>query len=343
MPADPKQDAKAPIIIIRRKKKGGHGGHHGGAWKVAYADFVTAMMAFFLLLWLLNVTTDVQRKGIADYFAPASISKSESGAGGVFGGQTITVDGAQVSYGSPPTSQDTTNPTVGQGEEGDEDTKGQNQNSADAGATGSITSTKSQDKNSTAANLSKEDQAMVSAMKHEEEGFKQAEQLLKSAILSNPDLQAFANQIVIDRTPEGLRIQIIDRDKFSMFPSGGAVPYERARDLLTLIGRVVSKLPNNISVTGHTDGTPFTIGSGRDNWTLSTERANISRSYLVAAGVEDKRVARVVGLSDRDPFVPDDPKDSRNRRISIVLLRQAIPPVPATAPASVPASADTKN
>jgi len=328
MPADQKPNPNTPIIIIRRKKKGGHGGHHGGAWKVAYADFVTAMMAFFLLLWLLNVTTDVQRKGIADYFAPASISRSESGAGGIFGGQTITVDGAQVSYGTPPTSQDTTNPTVGQGEEGDEDTKGQSQNGGDDNAA----STVGNNTKTPPTNLSKEDQAMVAAMKHEEAGFKQAEDMLKNAIMSNPELQGFANQIVIDRTPEGLRIQIIDRDKFSMFPSGGAVPYERARDLLTLIGRVISKLPNNISVTGHTDGTPFTLGSGRDNWTLSTERANISRSYLVAAGVDEKRVARVVGLSDRDPFVPDNPNDPRNRRISIVLLRQAIPPADLATP-----------
>src|SRR5882757_5493926 len=110
-------DQQAPVIIIRRKKKGGnHGGHHGGAWKVAYADFVTAMMSFFLLLWLLNVTTDVERKGIADYFAPASISKSESGAGGVMGGQNITVDGAQNSAGTPPTTQDVTVPTIGKGE-----------------------------------------------------------------------------------------------------------------------------------------------------------------------------------------------------------------------------------
>src|ERR1700744_4552327 len=103
-----------PIIIIRKKKKGGHAGHHGGAWKVAYADFVTAMMSFFLLLWLLNVTTDVQRKGIAAYFSPASISKSESGAGGMFGGQTIPSPGAQVSDSSPPTTQDVTIPTIGQ-------------------------------------------------------------------------------------------------------------------------------------------------------------------------------------------------------------------------------------
>src|SRR6202789_3809312 len=121
---------KPTIIIIRKKRKGGHEGHHGGAWKVAYADFVTAMMAFFLLLWLLNVTTDIQRRGIADYFAPANISKSESGAGGIFGGQTISSSGAEISDKSPPSVQDVTIPTVGRGQEGDEDTRGESQGGA---------------------------------------------------------------------------------------------------------------------------------------------------------------------------------------------------------------------
>lgn len=295
---------QAPIIIIRKKKKGGHGGHHGGAWKVAYADFVTAMMAFFLLLWLLNVTTDVERKGIADYFSPASISKSESGAGGVMGGQTITINGAQISQGTPPTTQDITIPTIGRGEEGEEDTKGQSQNSGDNSTT-----------------MTKDDQSLVQTMQKEEEGFKQAEDLLKQALTDSPELRQFANQIIVDRTPEGLRIQIIDQDKFSMFPSGGAVPYEKARDLLLLVGKVIARLPNPISVTGHTDGTPFPAGSNRDNWSLSTQRANISREYLVKGGVGDQRVQRVSGLADRDPFVPENPRDARNRRISIVLLR----------------------
>src|SRR6202044_3182586 len=115
-------------IIIKKVKGGGHGGHHGGAWKVAYADFVTAMMSFFLLLWLLNVTTDVQRRGIADYFAPASISKSESGAGGVFAGESITSTvGAQISQYTPPTTDEVTMATAGKGEEGDEDTKGKDE------------------------------------------------------------------------------------------------------------------------------------------------------------------------------------------------------------------------
>jgi chemotaxis protein MotB len=338
---------QAPVIIIRRKKKsGGHPPHHGGAWKVAYADFVTAMMSFFLLLWLLNVTTDVQRKGIADYFAPASISKSDSGAGGVMGGQTISsTTGAQMSWSTPPTTQNETVPTIGKGDEGDEDTKGKNPESDEGKATQGPDA-KSPNNQSGASsgnsNLTKDEQGMVAAMQKEEEAFKNAEDILKKAIESNPDLSGFANQIIIDRTPEGLRIQIIDRDKFSMFPSGGAVPYERGRDLLIMVGKVVAQLPNNISVTGHTDGTPFAAGSGRDNWTLSTERANISREYIVQAGVDEARVARVSGLADRDPFVPTDPKDPRNRRISIVLLRKAIPPAEVqqqaqpSAPAAIP-------
>ncbi|MDX2027820.1 MAG: flagellar motor protein MotB [Alphaproteobacteria bacterium] len=314
-------DGKAPIIIIRKKKKGGHGGHHGGAWKVAYADFVTAMMSFFLLLWLLNVTTDMERKGIADYFAPAAASRSESGSGGVFGGQTITSKGASMSLGSPPTTQSVTLPTVGKGDEGDEDTPEKSQETPEvkAGEGGKEAGT-------TPVNLTKNEQSMVAAMKTEEEGFRQAEVVLKQAIESNPTLKEFANQIVVDRTPEGLRIQITDRDRLSMFPSGGAIPYERARDLLLMVGRVVAQLPNKISVTGHTDSAPFTAGSGRDNWSLSTARANISREFLVKAGVDEKRVARVSGLADRDPFVASEPMDARNRRISIVLLRQAIPP-----------------
>ncbi len=314
-----------PVIIIRRKKKGGHGGgHHGGAWKVAYADFVTAMMSFFLLLWLLNVTTDVQRKGIADYFAPASVSKSESGSGGVFGGQTVTSTGAEVSDRSPPTTQEVTIPTVGMGEEGEEDTQGM----SDGGgkATEGKDAAKPNNQGDSASGekaLNGKDQAMAEAMKSEEANFGQAEKALKQAILSSPELSPFANQIVIDRTPEGLRIQIVDRDKFSMFPSGGAVPYERGENLLMLIGKVVARLPNPISVTGHTDSMPFLAGSGRDNWTLSTERANVSRELLVKGGVEERKIARVSGLADHDPYARD-PKDPRNRRISIVLLRNAL-------------------
>ncbi|MDE1900611.1 MAG: OmpA family protein [Alphaproteobacteria bacterium] len=324
-------DQQAPVIIIRRKKKGGHAAHHGGAWKVAYADFVTAMMSFFLLLWLLNVTTDIQRKGIADYFAPASVSKSESGAGGIFGGQTITSPGAEISDTSQPTTQDVAIPTVGKGDQGDEDTMGKDSDAGGNATDGPSAKTPNNqgDTASGASTLSKNEQAMVAAMEREKTAFDSAEQALKKAIMDSAELRPYANQIIIDRTPEGLRIQIVDRDKFSLFPSGSAIPYERGQELLTLVGRVIARLPNKISVTGHTDSMPFTAGSGRDNWTLSTERANVSREILVKAGVDEDHIARVSGLADREPFVPD-PKDPRNRRISIVLLRQAIPPAPAT-------------
>jgi chemotaxis protein MotB len=308
--------AEQPIIIIKKKKKGGHAGHHGGAWKVAYADFVTAMMSFFLLLWLLNVTTSEQRKGLADYFAPAGISKNEgSGAGGMFHGQSITsASGGEIADRSPPSTQEATIPTVGQGEEGDEDVAGTGQG---------------KDGRDGAGNL-KDAQNLAVAMKREEEAFKAAEQTLKQALTGSSELQAFANQIMIDRTPEGLRIQITDREKLSMFPSASAVPYQRGRDLLLLVGKVVAQLPNKISISGHTDGTPFSLSSRRDNWTLSTERANTCREYIIQAGVHEQRIVRVSGYADREPFAKD-PLDPRNRRIGIVLLRTSISPEMAAA------------
>ncbi len=311
-----------PVIIIRRKKGGGHGGHHGGAWKVAYADFVTAMMAFFLLMWLLNVTTDVQRRGIADYFAPASISKSESGAGGVMGGQTISIDGAMISDSAPISADERTIPTVGRGEEGTEETRGGNEKSEEGG----------KGERDAAGEAAKEsphnldEKTVAEAMQREENLFKQAEGLLKKALQDAPEMREFAQNMMVDRTPEGLRIQIVDRDKFSMFPSGSAIPYERGRNLLRMVGKVISRLPNNISVSGHTDSAPFSAGSRRDNWSLSTERANVSRGELMVGGVAEARISRVAGMADRDPLDAKNPKAPQNRRISIILLRQSLPP-----------------
>jgi len=320
--------ADQPIIIIRKKKKGGHAAHHGGAWKVAYADFVTAMMSFFLLLWLLNVTTSDQRKGLAEYFSPAGISKNDSsGAGGMFGGRSISSEtGGEIADRSPPSTQEATIPTVGQGQEGEEDVAGM-----------SKTKPKTKDDKGIDA-ISKEALAIATAMKDEEAAFKQAEQALKQAVMQIPELQAFSDQIIIDRTSEGLRIQITDRDKLSLFPSASAIPYERGRDLLLMVGKVVSLLPNKISIAGHTDAAQFIVGSRRDNWTLSTERANTSREYLIKAGVDEKNIARVSGLADREPFSAE-PMDPRNRRISIVLLRRSLtqnPPAPTQPQTPVP-------
>lgn len=325
-------DHNQPVIIVRKKKKGGHGGHHGGAWKVAYADFVTAMMSFFLLLWLLNVTTSDQRKGIADYFSPMAISRSEGGSGGVMGGMSITSPhGAEISSSSPPGAAEESTATSGKGEQGEEDITGKSEILSE------------EEKHAAYQEmLTKDAQAMAEAMKAEEEKFKQAEGELMKKILESPKMQELAQHLVIDRTPEGLRIQIIDKDKFSLFPSGSSNPYERGRELLRLVGTVISRLPNKISITGHTDSSPFTLGSRRNNWDLSTDRANVSRTELEAGGVTDERVARVVGLADRDPFVAGDPKDPRNRRISIVLLRQSLA-AELTAPPKVDgAQPDTK-
>ncbi|MFA5040341.1 MAG: flagellar motor protein MotB [Bdellovibrionales bacterium] len=324
--------ADQPVIIIKKIKKGGHAGHHGGAWKVAYADFVTAMMSFFLLLWLLNVTTSEQRAGLAEYFSPAGISKNDSsGAGGMFGGLSITsVSGGEMADRSPPSNLQATIPTIGQGEEGEEDIAGTGQ--------GEELRKIREDKSAEAA--SKETKAMAAEVRQEEEVFKIAEQELKRAITESPGLKAFADQIVIDRTPEGLRIQITDRDKLSMFPSASAIPYERGRDLMMMIGKVIARVPNKISISGHTDATPFVVGSRRDNWLLSSERANTCREYIVKAGVNENNIVRVSGLADRDPFTAN-PMDPRNRRISIVLLRRSLtqapsPPILQPSPVAAP-------
>ncbi|MDD3288061.1 MAG: flagellar motor protein MotB [Alphaproteobacteria bacterium] len=370
------QQPQQPIIMIRKKKGGDHGGHHGGAWKVAYADFVTAMMSFFLLMWLLNVTTDAQRRGLADYFAPASISLSPSGSGGAMGGQTITSSGAQISDKSPPgQEEEAPTPTAGKGDVGEEDVPGKSEKSAAGNAPEGERSAGKQKAGDQASGTSAEGDRLgdgkgenigdlgaavkniEGAVQREEARFKKAEEILKKAIDESPALQEFSKQLLIDRTPEGLRIQIVDQDKYSMFPSGSATPYERARELMRTVGKVISWLSNDISITGHTDSSPFPIGSRRDNWSLSTDRANVSRAELVKAGVAENRIARVVGMAERDPMVPEDPKDPKNRRISIVLLRKAIPvaeggvaqsaaapsaatpsapPAPSTAPAAAP-------
>ena len=202
---------KAPIIIKKVKKIAG-GGHHGGAWKVAYADFVTAMMAFFLLLWLLNVTTDEQKRGIADYFSPASLARQSSGSGGILGGATLSAEGAMRSQRSQvgltlelPSSDE------------ESVTKGHEEGALD------------------------EDQVENLLAKREEEQFAAAEEALRQAIESVPELQTLAENLLIDQTPEGMRIQIVDQAKKSMFPIGRAEMYHHTEELLALQPRHLAK------------------------------------------------------------------------------------------------------
>jgi len=330
-----KKGSNAPLII-KKVKKVANAAHHGGAWKVAYADFVTAMMSFFLLLWLLNVTTDVQKRGIADYFEPTIASKSNSGAGGVLGGLTMGQPGAQDMPGSPP-SFHLNVPALRQpndGEEGDQaGAPGQSESGDKAGgisADNKVGGAAADNKTGAAAANAKkpieqmtEAEVQKRAAELEEKQFAAAEFALRQAIQDVPDLKNLADNLIIDRTPEGLRIQIVDQEKRSMFPLGSAQMEDSTRKLMGLVSLVVQKLPNKVSITGHTDAAPYAFGRYYGNWELSADRANASRRELVADGVPEGRIEKVVGLAERDPLVPDDPRSARNRRISIVLLRAA--------------------
>ncbi len=290
-------------IIVKKIIKGGHA-HHGGAWKVAYADFVTAMMAFFLLLWLLNATTDEQKRGIADYFTPSAVSTSKSGAGALLGGQSISTPGALQNKASMPSVALKLQATSGASDAEDE---------LDTGASGAETDGKAT-----------EEEIRQAMEDREEERFRKAEEELNQAIQENPDLQAVAENLVVDRTAEGLRIQIVDQEGKPMFSSGSAEMLERTRSLMAQVAKIVQSLPNKISISGHTDATKFR-GRKADygNWELSTERALSSRRALIEGGIPTARIANVVGKAATDPLVPEEPGSARNRRISIVLLREA--------------------
>ncbi len=301
-------DGNQAPIIIKKVKKGHHGGHHGGAWKVAYADFVTAMMAFFLLLWILNATTEEQRVGISNYFAPGSVTRTSSGAGGVLGGLSMNAEGPMRSKSSPIAVSLDLPPAPGQPGE---------------------TSEEAEDAEETAvAKRVLEDEEITEKQKEEiirereEAEFAKAEEELRQAIESIPELKQLAKNLIIDRTPEGMRIQIVDQDGLSMFPTGSAVMHEYTRHLLYKVAEVIRRLDNRISISGHTDATPYADHSGYSNWELSTDRANASRRVLLEAGLPEDRIARVVGRAEKDPLIVDDPYDPRNRRISIILLRK---------------------
>jgi chemotaxis protein MotB len=290
-------------IIIKKIKKGGHAGHHGGAWKVAYADFVTAMMAFFLLMWLINTTSPEQKRGIADYFAPASVSESTSGSGGILAGtalgdQGVKSDGSQsviqqLAPEAPPNAQDA----------------GKSQKTGDAGGQAAAA-----------------EAAAKAAAKKEADDFQSAAQSLRQVMQDLPELAELSKQVLVDQTPEGLRIQLVDQEGRSMFEPGSAKPNDRARLLLRAVAKVVNQLHNRVTVSGHTSAS---VGKGTsDDWALSSARANASRAVLQEAGVEPDRVYQVSGKANSDPLFPDDPTLAGNRRIAIVLLREkpVLPP-----------------
>jgi chemotaxis protein MotB len=290
-----------PIIVKKIKKVQG-GGHHGGAWKVAYADFVTAMMAFFLLMWLINTTSPEQKRGIADYFAPASVSETTSGSGGILGGTALGKDGSKAAGSSSiiqDLAPDSRNPN-----------DGKNKDASKASA-----------ENASTEALRKE------LEKREEAAFASAAQSLRQALQDMPELAELSKNIIIDQTPEGLRIQLIDQEGRSMFEQGATKPNPRAALLLRAVAKVINQLPNRVSINGHTSAN---VGGGKadGDWTLSAGRAEASRKVLQGAGVVADRIYQVSGKASSEPLYPDDPALPGNRRIAIVLLREApvLPP-----------------
>jgi len=299
----------APIIVIKRVKKGGHG-HHGGAWKIAYADFVTAMMAFFLLMWLLGASNEDQRKSIADYFRPTSQSLIAigqlAGSNGPFGGRSI-IDPDGFPFAAKqtgllerltPRSEGGPNPNTEPGKE--------NENPYSEEQNGKLT----------------EEQRKEIAAQQEQANFDKLEKELEQKLSQNKKLQDMKDQVSVTRDKQGLRIEIIDKADFAMFPSGSNNMQGKAAQLMAEISASLAEMPNKIAIRGHTDSVPFQDKGGRNNWTLSADRAEATRALLQKSGIPESRFARIEGVADTDPFNPKDPFDPRNRRMSITVLYQ---------------------
>lgn len=300
-----------PPIIIKKVKKGGHP-HHGGAWKIAYADFVTAMMAFFLLMWLISMTTPEQKAGLADFFAPASISKSNSGAGGTMGGTAFDPDGARMAGSTPKADVVSSNPA-----------SPKSPDSEDIKAAAESAEGKQSVLGDGAAALVNNQNAEQEITSRDANNFKSAAESLRQAMADMPELAELSRHIMLDETPEGLRIQIIDQDGRSMFPPTHAEPYERTRILFEQVGKILLRLPNRIIISGHTDANYFEGENGYTNWELTADRANATRRIFEKAGVPDDRIYQVSGKAATEPLLPEDPYQAGNRRITIILLREA--------------------
>lgn len=268
-------DAAERPIVIKKIKKGGHG-HHGGAWKVAFADFATAMMAFFLLLWLMATATPEQKQAISSFFLEGA--SSAVGSGGGFSDSMINFGGAGDTQ-------------KGTGDDWKQDSEGK----------------------PTAEEVAKENKEMEQLL-----------ETLKQAIEEREELKAFKDQLKLEATPEGLRIQIVDKENRPMFKSGDAAMRDHAIAIIREIAPIINRASNRISITGHTDAAPFGGGkSNYTNWELSADRANAARRQLIAAGLDPKKVGRVVGLADSALYNQDNPLDPINRRISIVVMNKA--------------------
>jgi chemotaxis protein MotB len=274
-------------IIIKKVRKAAHV-HHGGAWKIAYADFVTAMMAFFLLMWLINMTTVEQKIGLAEYFAPGDTR----GAGGVLMGTALDMSG----------SKSTASPRASRGPAEQDD----GTNPTNSGRTSD------RDLSRPAADVQANRSAMVS---------------IRQALQKMPDIAELSNNIMIEQTEEGVNVSLADEDGRSMFPEGSTRPHERTRRALEALVPALRQLPNRLSVTGHTaTGRPGSVEAA-DPWSLTAGRSLAVREILIVAGLPKDHFASVTGRADTEPLYPDNPYLAPNRRVTITLLNAA-PPLP---------------
>ncbi|KTT75543.1 flagellar motor protein MotB [Sphingomonas endophytica] len=284
-----------PKIVIVKKITVVGGGHHGGAWKVAYADFVTAMMAFFLLLWLLGATTEKQRKGIADYFAPTLIDKKRVGIGGqgIGGGESLT---SKEKIGPKAGTSDlhalalVTDRPVGEA-------KG-------FGQKGSLRSS---------AEIAKEDA----------KNFKRLREEVMTRIAANRALAKLAKHIRFTMTQDGMRIDLVDDADYSMFAVGTTALASDASELIGMVSDGIREMPNPIMIRGHTDSLGYGDPRAMNNWMLSSGRAEATRRRMALAGIPESHFNRIEGVADREPMIADNPMDPRNRRVAITLLYRA--------------------
>lgn len=272
-------------IIVKKIKKGG-GGHHGGAWKIAYADFVTAMMAFFLLMWLLGSTSKEQKAGISDYFnTPLKVA--------LMGGTSVGASDTLIKGGG-----------------GKDLTKKQGQVKPVDGPDGKKKSINTED-------------AKKALEKAEKVKLEELKKKIEKAIDDSPNLSKFKNQLLLDITSDGLRVQIVDEQNRAMFNSSKADMQPYAKQILQELGKTLNDVPNKISLSGHTDATPYPNGEkSYSNWELSSDRANASRRELVAGGMDETKLLRVVGLSSAALFDKENPFNATNRRISIIIMNK---------------------
>jgi chemotaxis protein MotB len=292
----------APIIVIK-KIQPGHGGAHGGAWKIALADMMTAMMAFFLLMWILGASNEQQRKSVADYFKPTSHSEVTmgklAGSDGLLGGRSIIdPDGFPFSAKQTALMERVTPRSEGGPTENDPSPNSENARDSE--------------------NLSQAAKQKI-VEEADKTSFDKLEKDLNERMTQNPSLEKIQDQVKFVREKEGLRIEIIDKADFSMFALGTTQLQPKAQALILEISKSLSDMPNQLSIRGHTDSVGFSNAQGRNNWSLSAERADATRQLLEKRGVDAKRFARIEGVADTAPYNPNDPLDPRNRRISITV------------------------